>query len=48
LGIVGSHPMTQLIKGDLANYQIAIADLDPTTELAPPVSSIIVTQTTGD
>ena len=48
LGIVGSHPMTQLIKADLANYQIAIADLDPTTETAPPVSSIIVTQTTGE
>ncbi|WP_138497550.1 sugar kinase [Nostoc sp. PA-18-2419] len=47
LGVVGSHPMTQLIRGDLANYQVAIADLEPTTDLAPPVSSIIVTQTTG-
>jgi sugar/nucleoside kinase (ribokinase family) len=48
LGIVGSHPMTQLIKGDLGNYQIAIADLDPTIEIPPPVSSIIVTQNTGE
>ncbi|MBW4675445.1 MAG: sugar kinase [Desmonostoc geniculatum HA4340-LM1] len=47
LGVVGSHPMTQLIRGDLANYQVAIADLEPTTDLAPPVSSIIVTQATG-
>ncbi|MEH2151815.1 sugar kinase [Nostoc sp.] len=48
LGIVGSHPMTQLIRGDLANYKVAIADLEPTTDLAPPVSSIIVTQATGE
>jgi sugar/nucleoside kinase (ribokinase family) len=47
LGVVGSHPMTQLIRGDLANY-IAIADLEPTTDVAPPVSSIIVTQATGE
>ncbi|MCW5315757.1 sugar kinase [Nostoc sp. KVJ3] len=48
LGVVGSHPMTQLIRGDLVNYKVAIADLEPTTDLAPPVSSIIVTQTTGE
>ncbi len=48
LGVVGSHPMTQLIRGDLANYKIAIADLEPSTDLAPPVSSIIVTQATGE
>ncbi|MEH2349434.1 MAG: sugar kinase [Nostoc sp.] len=48
LGVVGSHPMTQLIRDDLANYQVAIADLEPTTDLAPPVSSIIVTQATGE
>ena len=47
-GVVGSHPMTQLVRGDLANYKVAIADLEPTTDLAPPVSSIIVTQTTGE
>ncbi|MEH2052787.1 sugar kinase [Nostoc sp.] len=48
LGVMGSHPMTQLIRGDLANYKVAIADLEPTTDLAPPVSSIIVTQATGE
>jgi sugar/nucleoside kinase (ribokinase family) len=48
LGVVGSHPMTQLIQADLANYKVAIADLEPTTDLAPPVSSIIVTQATGE
>ncbi|MEH2084285.1 MAG: sugar kinase [Nostoc sp.] len=48
LGVVGSHPMTQLIRGDLANYKVAIVDLEPTTDLVPPVSSIIVTQATGE
>ena len=48
LGVVGSHPMTQLIRGDLANYKVAIADLEPTTDLVPPVSSIVVTQATGE
>jgi sugar/nucleoside kinase (ribokinase family) len=48
LGIVGSHPMTQLIRGDLTNYQVAIADLDPHHTAAVPVSSIIVTQDTGE
>lgn len=45
LGAVGCHPMTQLIKGDLASYQIEIIDLNPTTENPPPVSSIIVSST---
>ncbi|RCJ22157.1 ribokinase [Nostoc sp. ATCC 43529] len=47
LGVVGSHPTGQLILADLANYQVAIADLEPTIDLAPPISSIIVTQATG-
>lgn len=48
LGVVGSHPMTQLIRDDLANYKVAIGDLEPSTDLVPPVSSIIVTQATGE
>ncbi|NJL10119.1 MAG: sugar kinase [Calothrix sp. SM1_7_51] len=48
LGVVGSHPMTQLIKSDLADCNVEIVDLDPTTENPPSVSSIIVTQSTGE
>lgn len=48
LGVVGSHPMTQLIRSDMTKYQVAIADLDPTMNTPPPVSSIIVTQSTGE
>ncbi|BAY84116.1 PfkB protein [Calothrix parasitica NIES-267] len=46
-GVVGCHPMTQLIKSDLANYQVEIIDNYPTTENPPPVSSIIVSKETG-
>ncbi|HIK06091.1 MAG TPA: sugar kinase [Trichormus sp. M33_DOE_039] len=48
LGVLGSHPMTQLIRGDLTKYNVAIADLAPHINTAPPVSSIIVTQATGE
>ncbi len=48
LGVLGSHPMTQLIKGDLETFKVAIADLDYNATESPPVSSIIVTQSTGD
>jgi sugar/nucleoside kinase (ribokinase family) len=48
LGVLGSHPMTQLITTDLENYQIEIIDLDSNKQTSPPVSSIIVTQSTGE
>ena len=48
LGVVGTNPITQLIKADLNSYGVAIADLDRTQSQPPPVSSIIVTQATGE
>jgi sugar/nucleoside kinase (ribokinase family) len=48
LGVLGSHPMTQLIQSDLNNYQVTINDLQPHRKEAPPVSSIIVSQSSGD
>ena len=48
LGAVGNHPITQLIKADLATYGVAIADLTPSQTEPPPVSSIIVSQDTGE
>ena len=48
LGVVGAHPITQLIRADLGTYGVAIADLDPNQSQPPPVSSIIVTQETGE
>jgi sugar/nucleoside kinase (ribokinase family) len=40
--------MKQLICTDLENCQVAIIDLDPHQITPPPVSSIIVTQGTGE
>jgi sugar/nucleoside kinase (ribokinase family) len=48
LGVVGSHPMTQLIYADLAKYSVEVIDLDSSKDTAPPVSSIIVTKSTGE
>lgn len=48
LGVVGTHPITQLIRGDLEDQKVILADLAPTMTAPPPVSSIIVTQGTGD
>lgn len=47
-GVLGIHPLTQLIRSDLQQYQINIIDLDPNRLEAPPVSSILVTPATGE
>lgn len=48
LGVIGCHPITQLIKADLGEFNINLIDLDPTRPESPPVSSIIITQSTAD
>jgi sugar/nucleoside kinase (ribokinase family) len=48
LSVIGNHPTAQLIAADLANYTVETIDLDPQRAAPPPVSSIIVTQSTGD
>jgi len=48
LSVVGAHPITQLIRADLASCRVAITDLDPNQSQPPPISSIIVTQSTGE
>lgn len=48
LGALGSHAIAEIIKSDLAKYRVAIADLIPNHTQVPPVSSIIVTQSTGE
>lgn len=48
LGVVGQHPIAQLILADLNQQQIILTDLDPNRLEPPPVSSIIVTKATGD
>ncbi|MCC3571999.1 MAG: sugar kinase [Microcoleus sp. PH2017_40_RAT_O_B] len=47
-GVLGTHAIAQLIRADLAEYNVRIMDLQPGRSHSPPVSSIIVTQATGD
>jgi sugar/nucleoside kinase (ribokinase family) len=46
LSAIGQHPMTQMIRHDLVNLELF--DLAPESRESPPISSILVTQGTGD
>lgn len=46
--VLGQHPLTQLIRNDLAQQAVEIVDLYPEKTDTPPISSIIVTATTGE
>ncbi|MGB3534884.1 MAG: sugar kinase [Microcoleaceae cyanobacterium] len=48
LTVLGNHPMSQLIRTELKQQAIHLIDLDPTRIESPPVSSIIITEATGD
>ncbi|MCT7982352.1 sugar kinase [Laspinema sp. A4] len=48
VGSVGQHPLTAIVYEELERYGVAIADLDPHRTEPPPLSSILVTQATGD
>lgn len=47
-GVLGTHAIAQLIRADLADYNVRIIDLAPGRSDSPPLSSIIVTEGTGD
>ena len=46
--VLGTQAIAQLIRADLAEYNVRIIDLQPGRSHSPPVSSIIVTEQTGD
>jgi sugar/nucleoside kinase (ribokinase family) len=48
LSVVGRHPLTELIKSDLAQQGVTTVDLLPDKIDTPPVSSIAVTAATGE
>jgi sugar/nucleoside kinase (ribokinase family) len=48
LGILGSHPLSQLVTTDLQQQQVSLTDLQSSYAAPPPLSSILVTQATGD
>jgi sugar/nucleoside kinase (ribokinase family) len=48
LSVIGAHPLTQLIHADLAACGVHSVDLDPQRAEPSPMSSIIVTEATGE
>ena len=46
--VFGQHPLNQIIKSDLQASAVEIIDLMPEKLASPPVSSIIVTASTGE
>ncbi|NEO26438.1 MAG: sugar kinase [Kamptonema sp. SIO4C4] len=48
LSLLGQHPNSALIRAELEGYDLALCDLDETFRESPPLSSVIVTQETGD
>lgn len=46
--VIGNHPLSNLIKSDLATHSLQIIDLAPEIQIIPPISSIVVTQSTGE
>jgi len=48
LSVIGNHALSQVIRQDLANQSIHSIDLEPTWLESPSVSSVIVTQQTGE
>jgi sugar/nucleoside kinase (ribokinase family) len=45
---IGSHPLGDLVRSDLRDRGISLIDVDPHHPGPPPVSSVIVGESTGD
>jgi sugar/nucleoside kinase (ribokinase family) len=48
LGTLGQHPLTSVIRDDLQTGQVQLVDLCPELLTPPPMSSIVVSQQTGE
>lgn len=48
MAAVGQHPVTALLREDLAHVGVSITDLTPQRQTAPPVSSIVVSAASGE
>lgn len=48
MGVVGMQTNSQVIKADLSAHQVQLIDLEPNRQESPPISSIIVTKSTGE
>ncbi|MBF2000337.1 MAG: sugar kinase [Synechococcales cyanobacterium M58_A2018_015] len=48
IGVIGQHPLGQLVWADLQRWQVMVTDLQPTYSEPLPTSSIVVTRSTGE
>lgn len=48
VGALGCHPLTSLIRDDLSAHRVQVQDLLPTVDQPPPLSTVLVTQSTGE
>jgi sugar/nucleoside kinase (ribokinase family) len=48
LSVLGQHSLTELVRADLEAQQVELLDLAPERQDPPPLSSIMVTERTGD
>ena len=48
MGVLGCHPIAELIRSDLASCGVEIVDLQPDRPDPPTVASIVVTESTGE
>jgi sugar/nucleoside kinase (ribokinase family) len=48
LGALGQHPLAKVITDDLSTCQVHLVDLLPDLSTPPPMSSIVVSQGTGE
>ena len=48
LSVVGSHPLGDLVRADLAAHGVTLVDADPASPEPPPVSAVTVLASTGE
>ncbi len=48
MAAVGQHPVTTLLREDMAQVGVSIEDLTPQRQTPPPISSIVVSQASGE
>ena len=44
---IGRHPLTTIIRSELAHYRVSLHDLMPNSSETPSISSVLVTEGTG-
>jgi len=47
MSAVGTHPLCSVIRHDLERFQVSLHDFAPSSREVPPVSAVLVSQSTG-